>query len=105
MQSLYLVCGGGQFLISPGPVGTVTLFCQVIQSFILFIIHVICVYNVFLEFVFQGEGTILPLCLSRMLIRKHAPKQTRCLKVNPIIPKLQLDCHKEKETKPKIHIR
>lgn len=104
MQSLYLVFGWGQFLIAPGLTGTFTLLCWVMQSFLLFMIDVICVH-IFLQFVFQGEGTIFPLCLSRMLIREHGPKQTWCLKINPAMPILQLDWHKENEIKPKIHIR
>lgn len=89
----YLVFRSRQFLIAPGLAGTLTLLCWVIQS-ILFIIEVICVYSIIFEFIFQGEGTILPLCLSRILIRKHAPKQ-KCLKMNLIMPILQLNCYKE----------
>lgn len=100
----YLVFRSRQFLIAPGLTETLTLLCWVIQS-VLFIIDVIHVYNIILEFIFQGEGTILPLCLSRTLIRKHAPKQRWCLKINVIMPILQLNCYKENYINPKIHIR
>lgn len=55
----------------------------------------------FLKFGIQGEGTILPLCLSRMLTRKHAPKQTGCFKMNPVMPILQLDFIKKIKLNPK----
>lgn len=75
--NFYLELWSRQFLILPGLTGTLTLLCWVIQS-VLFIIDVTHVYNIILEFIFQGERTILPLCLSRILIRKHAPKQKWC---------------------------
>lgn len=36
-----------------------------------------------------------------ILIHKHAPKQKWCLKINPVMPILQLNCHKKSKLTPK----